>query len=109
MYLFEHCVKHGLVVVEGDGADERPAELVYVAQGHGREVHFLEGRPAITFSDTQIQGDHSCCAKPPVDSKTKLRFSTWASYYMMSTGGLAQPEWSPCICVSSVKFIHQEM
>ena len=51
-YLFEHCVEHGLVVVEGDGADERPAELVYVAQGHGGEVHFLEGCPAITFLDT---------------------------------------------------------
>ena len=53
-YLFEDCVEHGLVVVEGDGADERPAELVYVAQGHGGEVHFLEGRPAITFRDKGI-------------------------------------------------------
>ena len=43
----------------------------------------------------KVQGDHSGCA-----SKQKLRFSTWASYdngtfVLMSTGGLAEPEWSP--------------
>lgn len=45
-YLFEHRVEHGLVVVEGDGADEGAAELVDVAQGHGREVHVQQGCPA---------------------------------------------------------------
>ena len=50
-YLLEHGVEHGLFVFEVDGADERAAELVDVAQGHGREVHVQQGRPAITFCD----------------------------------------------------------
>ena len=38
----------------------------------------------------------------PLTSKLRLRFDTWASYQngtfvLMSTVGLTQPEWSPCI------------
>ena len=44
-YLLEHGVEHGLFVFEVDGADERAAELVDVAQRHGREVHVQQGRP----------------------------------------------------------------
>ena len=50
---------------------------------------------------SQIQGVHSGCAKPPVDIKTKVCFRIKPVYYnrtfvLMSMGGLAQPEWSPC-------------
>ena len=47
-----------------------------------------------------VQGDHSGCAKPSIDIKTKVYFSTWASYkngtfVLMSAGGLNQCDVSP--------------
>ena len=37
------------------------------------------GQEVIILHKT-LQGDHSGCFKPPVDTKTKAVFSTWASY-----------------------------
>ena len=59
-------------------------------------------RPLISSSSLNLQGDHSGCAKPHVDTKNILRFCTWASsvngtFVLMSTGGLTRPEWPPCI------------
>ena len=57
MDLFEDGVEHGLVVVEGDLSDERPAELVDVAQGHGREVHVQQRCPAMAWQQS-IKSDN---------------------------------------------------
>ena len=52
---------------------------------------------------TIVQGDHSACAKPPVDFKTKVplwpgqaRPSQSRTFVLKSAGGFAQAEWSPC-------------
>ena len=49
-----------------------------------------------------IQGDHSVCAKPPVDCKTIVplwlglgRPGQSGTFVLKSTGGFAQAEWSP--------------
>ena len=48
-----------------------------------------------------VQGDHSCCSQPPVDTRTKVAFYyigltlKW-NFCFMSTGGWEQREWSPC-------------
>ena len=45
-----------------------------------------------------LQGDHSACAKSPVDFKTKV--ALWPGQQLLffkSTGGFAQAEWSPCM------------
>ena len=51
-----------------------------------------------------VQGDHSSCGEPPVDFKTKVPFwpgLAWPSQakaeLLLSTGGLPQAEWSPCM------------
>ena len=43
-----------------------------------------------------IQGDHSGCAKPPVDIELKVDLLLNATFTPMSMGGFAQPEWSLC-------------
>ena len=51
-----------------------------------------------------LQGDHSACAKPPIDFNTKVPLwlgLAWpgqsGTFVLKSTGGFAQAEWSPCI------------
>ena len=63
LYLFEHRVEHGLVVVEGDGADEGAAELVNVAQRHGREVHVQQGRPVNSRDRSDASSQAMRCVK----------------------------------------------
>ena len=50
---------------------------------------------------SKLHGDNSGCVKPQVDSKTKVAFKYMGlilkgTCVLMSTGGLTQPEWSPC-------------
>ena len=45
-----------------------------------------------------IQGDTSHRSKPSIDFKTKVALFYTKTFVLMSTGGLAQPEWSPCSC-----------
>ena len=55
-----------------------------------------------------IQGDTSGGAKPPIDIKTKVpgqaRQRQNGTFVSMSTGGLAQPDVSPCTCSSPMSF-----
>ena len=48
----------------------------------------------------KVQGDHSACAKIPVDFKTKVpvqaRPGQSGTFVLKSIGGFAQAEWSPC-------------
>ena len=57
------------------------------------EVHPVSSS-ALTF--IKVQGDHSACAKLPVDFKTKVPPGQSGTFVLKSTGGFAQPEWSPC-------------
>ena len=71
----------------------------------------------LLLTDDDIQGDHSACAKPPVDLKTKVPLGlvcpglAWSAlawpgqsetFALNSTGGFAQAEWSPCTIVYRV-------
>ena len=54
-----------------------------------------------------LQGDHSACAKPLVDFKTKVLLwlgLPWlgqnGTFVLKSTGGFVQAEWSPCIHIT---------
>ena len=44
--------------------------------GDHQSIHRLFSQNVREF----LQGDHSCCSQPPVGTKTKVAFSTWASY-----------------------------
>ena len=56
---------------------------------------------------SNIQGDTSGCAKPPIDFKTKVqlwpgqaRIGQSGTFDLKSSGGFAQAEWSPCIVIT---------
>ena len=57
-----------------------------------------------------LQGDHSACAKPPVDFKSEVLFwpgLAWpghsGTFAFKSTRGFAQAEWSPCIIPARIR------
>ena len=45
-------------MVESDGTDEGAAELVDVAQRHGREVHVQQGCPVNSRENAEIEQMH---------------------------------------------------
>ena len=64
------------------------------------------------ISSIHLQGDHSPCAKPPVDFKTKVplwpgqgRSGQNGTFVSKSTGGFAQGEWSLCIVIQAINLV----
>ena len=46
------------------------------------------------YFESTVQGDYSACDKPPVD--LTVHGPQNGTFVLKSTGGLSQPEWSPC-------------
>ena len=72
-----------------------------------------EGQGQFFFTD--VQGDTSRCAKPPVDIKTKVplwpgqaRPGQNRTFVLMSTGGLNQGDISPCTCLNFIVSLKTE-
>ena len=75
-------------------------EIVLITDGKARRFTFF------VITKISVQGDHSACAKPPVDFKTKVPLRPGQARpgqirTFVSTGDFAPAEWSPCTLLDS--------